>query len=96
MKSIGVVRRVDELGRIVLPKELRRVYDINIKDSLEIYVEDDKIILKKYNPQGACAITGEITSENKVFGNGELTLSPKGIEILLNELNANNLVKAND
>lgn len=93
MKSIGVVRKVDELGRIVLPIELRRAYDINIKDPLEIFVEDDRIILKKYNPVKACALTGEITSENKSFGKGNLTLSPKGIEMLLNELKNNKLVK---
>lgn len=50
MKSTGIVRKVDELGRIVLPIELRRTLDIDIKDSIEIYVEDDKIILKKYVP----------------------------------------------
>lgn len=50
MKSTGIVRKVDELGRIVIPIELRRTLDIAIKDSLEIYVEDDKIILKKYLP----------------------------------------------
>ena len=48
MKSTGIVRKVDELGRIVLPIELRRVMDIQIKDSLEIMTEDDCIILKKY------------------------------------------------
>ena len=48
MKSTGIVRKVDELGRIVLPIELRRVMDIQIKDSLEIMTEDDRIILKKY------------------------------------------------
>ena len=50
MKSTGIVRKVDELGRIVLPIELRRTLDIDIKDSLEIYVENDAIILKKYEP----------------------------------------------
>ena len=50
LKSTGIVRRVDELGRIVLPKELRRTLNIREKDSLEIYVEDDSIILKKYEP----------------------------------------------
>lgn len=50
MKSTGIVRKVDELGRIVLPIELRRTLDIDIKDSLEIYVENDSIILKKYEP----------------------------------------------
>lgn len=50
MKSTGIVRKVDELGRIVLPIELRRTLDIAEKDSLEIYVDGPKIILKKYNP----------------------------------------------
>ena len=50
MKSTGIVRKVDELGRIVLPIELRRTLDIEIKDSIEIYVENDSIILKKYEP----------------------------------------------
>ena len=48
MKSTGIVRKVDELGRIVLPIELRRTLDIEEKDALEIYVEDDSIILRKY------------------------------------------------
>ena len=50
MKSTGIVRKVDELGRVVLPIELRRTLDIEEKDSLEIYVDDDTIILKKYQP----------------------------------------------
>ena len=48
MKTTGIVRRVDELGRIVLPIELRRTMDIAEKDMLEIFVEDSSIILKKY------------------------------------------------
>ena len=51
MKSTGIVRKVDELGRIVLPKELRVTLNINEKDPLEIFVdEDSRIILKKYEP----------------------------------------------
>ena len=50
MKSTGIVRKVDELGRIVIPIELRRTLDIDIKDALEIYVDGDQIILKKYEP----------------------------------------------
>ena len=50
MKSTGIVRKVDELGRIVLPIELRRTRDINEKDSLESYVDGSHIILKKYEP----------------------------------------------
>jgi transcriptional pleiotropic regulator of transition state genes len=50
MKSTGIVRKVDELGRIVLPIELRRTLDINERDALEIYVDTNQIILKKYEP----------------------------------------------
>ena len=50
MKSTGIVRKVDELGRIVLPIELRRTLDIAERDALEIYVEGSTIILKKYEP----------------------------------------------
>lgn len=50
LKSTGVVRKVDELGRVVLPIELRRNLGIMEKDPLEIFVDDEKIILKKYEP----------------------------------------------
>jgi len=50
MKSTGVVRQVDELGRIVIPKELRDTLGIQIKDSLEIFVDGEMIILRKYDP----------------------------------------------
>lgn len=52
MKSTGIVRSVDNLGRVVLPKELRRTLGIEEKDALEIYTDNDKIILKKYQPNG--------------------------------------------
>ena len=50
MKSTGIVRKVDELGRIVLPIELRRTLDIAERDTLEIFVSEDTIMLKKYQP----------------------------------------------
>lgn len=50
MKSTGIVRKVDELGRIVLPIELRRTLDIAERDTLEIFVSDDTILLRKYQP----------------------------------------------
>ena len=56
LKSTGVVRKVDELGRIVIPIELRRTMGIEEKDALEIYVDSEKIILKKYEP--ACIFCG--------------------------------------
>ena len=48
MKSTGIVRKVDELGRVVIPIELRRTLGIDLKDALEIYVDEEKIVLKKY------------------------------------------------
>lgn len=56
MKSTGIVRKVDELGRIVLPIELRRTMNIEVKDALEIYVDGDQIVLKKYEP--SCIFCG--------------------------------------
>ncbi|MBZ4654544.1 MAG: AbrB/MazE/SpoVT family DNA-binding domain-containing protein [Bacillota bacterium] len=56
MKSTGIVRKVDELGRVVIPIELRRTLGIDEKDALEIYVDQEKIILKKYEP--ACVFCG--------------------------------------
>ena len=56
MKSTGIVRKVDELGRIVLPIELRRTMGIEVKDALEIYVDGDHIVLKKYEP--SCVFCG--------------------------------------
>jgi len=51
MKSTGIVRRIDDLGRVVLPKELRRTFHLRDNvDSLEIFVEENMIILKKYEP----------------------------------------------
>ena len=50
MKSTGIVRKVDELGRVVIPIELRRTLGIEVKDALEIYVDGESIILKKYEP----------------------------------------------
>ena len=50
MKATGIVRKVDELGRIVLPIELRRTLNIEEKDSLEIFVDGSSVILQKYEP----------------------------------------------
>jgi len=63
LKETGIVRKVDELGRIVLPIELRRTLDIAEKDALEIYVDDDTIMLKKYAP--SCVFCGNTRSVTK-------------------------------
>lgn len=57
MKSTGIVRKLDELGRIVLPIEMRRTFNLAEKDAVEIYVEGDTIILKKHQPN--CILCGE-------------------------------------
>ncbi len=56
MKSTGIIRKVDELGRVVIPIELRRSLGISIRDSLEIYVEGDLIMLKKH--ESSCVFCG--------------------------------------
>ena len=57
MKSIGIVRRIDRLGRVVLPIEVRRRLELEDKDGVEIFVEKDRVILKKYEP--CCIFCGD-------------------------------------
>ncbi|MEK8131970.1 AbrB/MazE/SpoVT family DNA-binding domain-containing protein [Paenibacillus filicis] len=68
MKATGIVRKVDELGRVVLPIELRRTLGIAEKEALEIFVDGDRVILRKYEP--ACIFTGN--TENLVYFKGKL------------------------
>lgn len=68
MKVTGIVRKIDELGRIVLPSELRKTMEMNVGESVEIFVDADKVILKKYNPSCLfCAST-----DDTVMYNGKL------------------------
>ena len=85
MKSTGIVRKVDELGRVVIPVELRKVLAIKEKDPVEIFVDGNHIILKKYRPYNECIITGEVTPRNREYANG-IVLSPRGAEILKHEI----------
>ncbi len=78
MKATGIVRRVDQLGRIVLPKELRETLNIDKKDPMEIYVEDDTVILKKYEP--GCTLCSSV--DNLISYQGK-----KVCEDCLEELN---------
>lgn len=86
MKSTGIVRKVDELGRIVLPIELRRILGIAEKDPVEVFVDEDRIILKKYKPNMTCAVTGDISDDNHVMLDGKLILSDEGAQTLLGQL----------
>lgn len=85
MKSTGIVRKVDAVGRVVIPIELRKILSIDIADHIEISLEDDHIKIKKYEEFYRCAITGNITPQNRRYANG-LVLSPLGAEILFNEI----------
>ncbi len=67
MKSTGIVRKVDELGRVVLPISIRQNLDINEKDPLEIFIDGERIILSKYAP--ACIFCGN--ADNIVFFNNK-------------------------
>lgn len=68
MKSTGIVRKVDGLGRIVLPKELRDVLEIYEGTPLEILVEDERIIVQKFVSSKACVITGVVSDDNIEVG----------------------------
>lgn len=91
MKSTGIVRKVDELGRVVIPIELRRTLGIAEKDALEIYVDEEKIVLKKYKANMTCQVTGEINDDNISLAGGKIILSREGAEQILGEIQ-NNLV----
>lgn len=65
MKSTGIVRHVDDLGRVVIPKELRRTFGINEGDSLEVFTDGDKIVLRKYAP--GCTLCGSVNNDLKTF-----------------------------
>ena len=88
MKSTGIVRKIDELGRIVIPMELRITLEINEGTSVEIFVDGEEIILRKFISNAACIVTGEITPDNFTLFN-HITLSPKGAEALLDNLKHN-------
>ena len=66
MKSTGVVRQLDNLGRVVLPIELRRTMGIGVKDLLEVYVDGEDIILRKYQP--ACLFCGSMENVTEYRG----------------------------
>ena len=78
MRSLGIVRKLDKLGRLVIPKETRRAFNLNGRDPVEIFTDEDKIIIKKYNP--GCQCCGDMKDVKEY----------KGIKICkkcLNELN---------
>ncbi|HHT7239512.1 MULTISPECIES: AbrB/MazE/SpoVT family DNA-binding domain-containing protein [Bacillus] len=86
MKSTGMTRKVDGLGRVVIPKEFRDTLGIKEQSSLEIFIEGEKIVLQKYQAGGACVVTGEISERNMSLANGKITVSLQGAEYLVKQL----------
>lgn len=67
MKSTGIIRNVDGLGRIVLPKDLRKQFGVTPDTPLEIMTDGDCIVLRKYRPAGCCEFCGEVSDDVVVF-----------------------------
>ncbi|MCP1124592.1 AbrB/MazE/SpoVT family DNA-binding domain-containing protein [Bacillus sp. 3103sda1] len=81
MKNTGIVRKVDELGRVVIPVEIRRTLGLVEGTPLEIHVNDKDIVLRKH--EKACLVTGELSEDNVELLNGRITLSSKGAKVLI-------------
>ncbi|MEE6449842.1 AbrB/MazE/SpoVT family DNA-binding domain-containing protein [Gottfriedia acidiceleris] len=82
----GIVRRLDDLGRIVLPKELRKMLNLNKYEPFEVFIEEQRIILKQFVSSNACMVTGVIDENNFSFDSGKIVVSKYGAEILIKEL----------
>ena len=67
MKSTGIVRSVDGLGRFVLPKELRDSFGITTDTPIEIFTDGNTILLRKYRADGCCDLCGEVTGDSILF-----------------------------
>ncbi|MFB5557641.1 AbrB/MazE/SpoVT family DNA-binding domain-containing protein [Bacillus cereus] len=87
MKNTGIVRKVDELGRVVIPVELRRTLGIAEGTALDFHVYGDNILLKKQ--EKSCFVTGEVSESNIELLDGRMFLSKKGASELLDLLQKN-------
>ncbi|MFD0768838.1 AbrB/MazE/SpoVT family DNA-binding domain-containing protein [Bacillus sp. CGMCC 1.60114] len=81
MKNTGIVRKVDELGRVVIPVEIRRTLGLVEGTPLEIHVNNEDIILRKHAK--VCLVTGQASDENVDLLDGRITLSPEGAKVLM-------------
>ena len=87
-KNMRMIRKMDELGRIVIPMETRRVLRIAEKDPLEIFTEDDgTIILKKYTANQSCMVTGEVKPDIIELYGGKIRVSREIARELIYALN---------
>ncbi|NIA60424.1 AbrB/MazE/SpoVT family DNA-binding domain-containing protein [Bacillus pacificus] len=84
MKNTGVARKVDELGRVVIPIELRRTFGIAEGTALDFHVDGENIVLRKH--EKSCFVTGEVSESNMELLDGRMFLSKKGATELLDIL----------
>ncbi|MGN4748923.1 AbrB/MazE/SpoVT family DNA-binding domain-containing protein [Bacillus cereus group sp. MYBK220-1] len=92
MKNTGVTRKVDELGRVVIPIELRRTLGIAEGTVLDFYVEGENIVLRKY--EKSCFVTGEVSETNTKLLGGRMFLSKEGAIELLDLIQKSGLAHA--
>ena len=88
--NLGVlVRQIDDLGRVVIPKSFREVYDIKPGDAVEFIASAKGLYLQKSSKYAKCAVTGKITDDLKVYANN-IVLSEEGAKMLLESLKNEN------
>ncbi|MED1047267.1 AbrB/MazE/SpoVT family DNA-binding domain-containing protein [Bacillus mycoides] len=92
MKTTGVARKVDELGRVVIPVELRRTLGIAEGTALDFHVEGENIVLRKH--EKTCFVTGEVSESNLELLGGRMFLSKKGARELLGVIEKSGMVNA--
>ncbi|HDR6268875.1 TPA: AbrB/MazE/SpoVT family DNA-binding domain-containing protein [Bacillus cereus] len=92
MKNTGVARKVDELGRVVIPVELRRTLGIVEGTTLDFHVEGENIVLRKY--ENSCFVTGEVSETNIELLGGRMFLSKEGAIELLDLIQKSGLAHA--
>ncbi|PGO73792.1 AbrB family transcriptional regulator [Bacillus cereus] len=90
MKNTGVVRKVDELGRVVIPVELRRTLGIAEGTALDFHVDGENIVLRKQ--EKSCFVTGEVSEKNIELLGGRMFLSKAGANELLGALEKSEMV----
>lgn len=86
MKSNSVIRKIDESGRILIPKKIRKIIEIMNGEDMEIFVEGNKIVIQKNKPYATCLITNNVSQNTILIGNRKIVLSLEGIEYLIDQL----------
>ncbi|MGH1047850.1 AbrB/MazE/SpoVT family DNA-binding domain-containing protein [Bacillus mycoides] len=92
MKNTGVARKVDELGRVVIPVELRRTLGIAEGTALDFHVDGENIVLRKH--EKSCFVTGEVSESNMELLDGRMFLSKNGASELLDLLEKSGMTHA--